>query len=122
LSQTSEAEIDSGRWTKQVEVGGKRKKCVFSLPDLLAPPDRAEWMRRGFIPESYAPVQANAMIQEIISSSGPQLTMDELNKTLQAEFSKPIPEVRELPRNTPAERAEALFAEAVESIGRRRVL
>ena len=55
LADTSEEEIDSGRWTKSVELLGKNKKCALSIPNLLDPPDRAEWMRRGMMPEMRRP-------------------------------------------------------------------
>ena len=47
LAETSEEELDSGRWTKSVPNSGKPTTCVFSIPNLLKPPDRAEWIRRG---------------------------------------------------------------------------
>ena len=42
LAQTSEEELDSGRWTNWIQVCGRRRKCKFSIPNLVDPPDRAE--------------------------------------------------------------------------------
>ena len=68
LAQTSEEELDSGRWTKWVQVSGKRRKCVFSIPNLIDPPDRAEWIRRGKMPDRRGHEIHFRQVQEFIDS------------------------------------------------------
>jgi tetratricopeptide (TPR) repeat protein len=50
------------------------------------------------------------------------MDLDELNEAINARFAGQTLEASDLPRNTPAERAEALCQEAMESFGRRRVI
>ena len=122
LAQTSEEELDSGRWTKGIEVSGKRQKCVFSIPNLLDPPDRAEWIRRGKVPDRRSHEVHFKQVQEFIDTCGEGMSLDELNEAINARFTGRSLDDYELPRNTPAERAEALCQEALESFGRRRAL
>lgn len=122
LAQTSEAELDSGRWTQSIQVAGKRKKCAFSIPNLLDPPDRAEWIRRGKMPEQRSHEVLFRQVQDYIDSAGQGMGIDELNQAINARFvGRPLDEL-ELPRNTPAERAEALCQEALNAFGRRRII
>jgi tetratricopeptide (TPR) repeat protein len=122
LAQTSEEELDSGCWTKWIEVSGKRRKCVFSIPNLLDPPDRAEWLRRGKMPDQRSHEVHFKRVQEYIENCGQGMSLDELNEAINAQFVGRSLDDYELPRNTPAERAEAQCQEALESFGRRRVL
>jgi tetratricopeptide (TPR) repeat protein len=62
------------------------------------------------------------MVQQFISSAAGEMDIDELNNAINAKFSGRLPDSDELPRNTPSERAEALYQEALENFGRRRVL
>lgn len=122
LAETSEVELDSGLWTKWIEVSGKRRKCVFSIPNLLDPPDRAEWMRRGKTPDRRSHEVHFKRVQEFIETCGQGMSLDELNEAINTRFTGRSLDDYELPRNTAAERAEALCQEALESFGRRRVL
>ena len=122
LAQTSEEELDSGRWTKWVQVSGKRRKCAFSIPNLLDPPDRAEWIRRGKMPDRRGHEIHFRHVQEFIDSVGGGMDIDELNEAINARFTGRSLDDYELPRNTPAERAEALYQDALGCFGRRRVL
>jgi tetratricopeptide (TPR) repeat protein len=122
LAQTSEEELDSGRWSKRIDVSGKERKCAFSVPNLLNPPDRAEWMRRGKMPDRRSHEVHFRRVQEFIDACGQGMSLDELNEAINTEFAGRSLDEYEFPRNTPAERAEALYQEALESFGRRRVL
>ncbi len=122
LAQTSEEELDSGRWTKWVHVSGKRKKCAFSIPNLLDPPDRAELIRRGKMPDRRSHEVHFKQVEDFIASVGEGMGIDELNEAINARFTGRSLDEYELPRNTPAERAEALCQEALNCFGRRRVL
>lgn len=120
LGATSEDEIDSGRWTKSVEFVGKHEKCVLSIPNLLDPPDRGEWIRRGMMPERRGNERHFKLVQEFIEKSGENMTLDELNAAMNAKFTGPM-DAFEYPTDTPADRAEALCQGAIEAFGRRRI-
>ncbi|MEZ6100243.1 MAG: tetratricopeptide repeat protein [Pirellulaceae bacterium] len=122
LAATTEEELDSGRWTKWVQVSGKRRKCAYSIPNLVNPPDRAEWIRRGKMPDRRGHEIHFRRVQEFIDSVGGDMDIDELNEAINAQFTGRSLDDYELPRNTPAERAEALYQDALECFGRRRVL
>lgn len=120
LATTSEEEIDSGRWTKSVELPGKSKKCVLSIPNLLDPPDHAEWMRRGMMPEMRGNERHFKLVQEFIENNGDGMDLDELNAAINAKFAGPMDEIG-YPMDTPADRAEALCQQAINAFGRRRI-
>ena len=113
LAQTSEEELDSGHWTQWVQVSGKRRKCVFSIPNLVDPPDRAEWIRRGKMPDRRGHEIHFRQVQEFIDSVGGDMDIDELNEAINAQFTGRSLDDYELPRNTPAEHAEALYQDAL---------
>lgn len=122
LAQTSEEELDSGRWSKWIDVSGRRKKCVFSIPNLLDPPNRAEWIRRGKMPDLRSHEVHFKQVQEFIETSGQGMSLEKLNGAISVRFTGRSLDDSQLPRNTAAERAEALCQDALESFGRRRVL
>ena len=120
LAGTSEEELDSGQWTKWVQHLGKRRKCKLSIPNLLDPPDHQEWMRRGKMPEQRGHEGIFSMVQEFIDSHSSEMSLDELNKAINENFTGPIDQL--IPAsNTPEQRAEALCQEAIQSFGRRRI-
>jgi tetratricopeptide (TPR) repeat protein len=122
LAQTMEDELDSGRWTKLVDVSDKQKKCVFSIPNLLDPPDHREWMRRGKMPDLRSHEIHFKQVQEFIDTCGQDMSLDELNAAINARFVGRSLDEYQLPQNTAAECAEALYQEALKSYGRRQVL
>lgn len=122
LAATSEEELDSGRWTKPVELAGRLRNCKFSIPNLIDPPDRAEWARRGLMTDRRAHEIHFRRVQEFIDSVGDDMEVDELNEAIHAKFAGKSLDDYELPRNTPAERAEARYQDALACFGRRRVL
>ncbi len=122
LAQTSEDELDSGRWRKWIQVSGKRRKCAFSIPNIVDPPDHAEWIRRGKMPDRRGHEIHFRQVQEFIDSVGGDMDIDELNEAINAQFTARSLDDYKLPRSTPAERAEALYRDALQCFGRRRVL
>lgn len=120
LAETTEDEIDSGVWTKSIEFKGRKKRCKLSIPNLTDPPDRAEWMRRGLMPEPRENERHFQMIQQFIDEQDGQLGIDELNDLLNSKFTGPMDDV-EHPLATANDRAAAKCQEAIESFGRRRI-
>ena len=120
LAATSEREIDAGRWSKEVECFGKAKKAVFAIPNLLDPPDRQEWIRRGMMPERRGNEWHFKMVHEFIQQHGEGMSLDELNAEINARFTGPMDDF-EHPMETPADRAEALCQQAIDTFGRRRI-
>lgn len=120
LAATNEEELDSGRWTKSVELLGKRKKCVLAIPNLIDPPDHAEWMRRGKMPERRGNERHFKLVEQFIAENNENMSLDQLNAAINAQFTGPLDDLT-FPNDTPADRAEALCQEAIESFGRRRV-
>lgn len=120
LAVTTEEDIDSGRWTKSVELLGESKECVLSIPNLIDPPDRAEWMRRGLMPEQRGNERVFKLVQQFIEEHGSEMSLDELNAAMTAKFTGPIDDF-DYPMDTPADRAEALCHKAIDTFGRRRI-
>ncbi len=120
LAATGEADIDSGRWTTSVECLGKTSKCVLAIPNLLVPPDRQEWIRRGMMPERRGHEQNFKQIGEFIEQHGKGMSLDELNAAIHARFAGPMDDA-EPSLDSSAERAEALCQQAIKAFGRRRI-
>ena len=120
LAATTEDEIDSGHWTKSIDFLGKRKKCVLSIPNLLDPPDRGEWTRRGLMPEMRGNERHMKLVQEFIKHNAGDMSIDQLNAAINAKFTGPMDNI-EYPTEMPADRVEALCQEAIETFGRRRI-
>ncbi len=121
LGDTTEDEIDSGRWTKQVNFFGRTIPCTLRIPNLLDPPDRSEWMRRGLMPDRRGTDAHMKMVQEFISQDQDWESIEELNAAINDRFSGPIPQVKSLPTNA-AERADAFYQQALDAFGRLRVV
>jgi tetratricopeptide (TPR) repeat protein len=120
LAATSEQEIDTGRWSKEVECFGKTKMAGLSIANLLDPPDRQEWIRRGMMPEGRGHERHFKMVQDFIEQHGEEMSLDELNAEINARFNGPMDDF-EHPLETPADRAEALCQQAIDTFGRRRI-
>ena len=120
LAATHEEELDSGRWTKSVELFGKRKKCVLTIPNLIDPPNHAEWMRRGMMPEHRGNERHFKLVQQFIAENEGNMNLDQLNAAINAQFTGPMDDF-ELPMDTSADRAERLHSRPAGYDCRRRV-
>lgn len=115
LAVTTEADLDSGRWEKQVSTADGPVRFVLSLPDLLAPPE--EEAAAG--PPVVWRVIESAMREMRRSLAGGDSSSLILGED--GSLSLPVsPEPRE--PATPQERAEAVLDLAWEARGRRAVL
>ena len=120
LAETSEAEIDSGRWQKEVRTHDGLVEFTLALPDLLKPPSYQEWMKRGFEPDRRAHERMFADMGRYFAEH-PPASVEEMNDVTNRLFSgKRFDESITQP-DTPQERAQELCYQAFEVHGRRRV-
>ncbi len=119
LAQTTEDEIDSGQWSKQVSIQGKNKQCKILIPDLLNPPDRKEWIDRGMFPESRGNERHFGLVQALIKQNE-GMDLDQLNELINSQLTGSIDDF-DYPTETPFDRAENLCYAAIDTYGRRRI-
>jgi tetratricopeptide (TPR) repeat protein len=119
IAQTTEEEIDSGQWSKQVSVEGKHKRCKILIPDLLNPPDRKEWLNRGMIPERRGNERHFGLIQSLIKQNE-GMDLDQLNELINRQFTGSVDDF-DYPSETPFDCAENLCYAAIDTYGRRRI-
>jgi tetratricopeptide (TPR) repeat protein len=120
LSHTTEAEIDSGRWHKQVATHDGAMRFTLALPALLDPPSHEEWMNWGFEPDRRAHEQLHSDIDRYFRQH-PPADEKEVERTLSRLFmNKRFDELVTQPE-TPLERAQDFCFQAFDTHGRRRV-
>jgi tetratricopeptide (TPR) repeat protein len=120
LAETREAEIDSGRWQKEVETFDRCIVYKLAMPDLLNPPTHQEWLRRGYEPDRRIMERGFADMNRYFKKH-PASTIDEMNKTAARFFQgRSIDDLVTQPE-TPAEKAQDLCYQAFATHGRRRV-
>lgn len=119
LAETTEDEMDAGRWTRTVFVDGRATDVRLALPDVLEPSVSrarigAEFSRR-------ASERVHAEIGRFLSSHE-FANLEEANAALAEHFGmRPIDQVPST-ASTPLERAQELCYEAYDSVGRRRMV
>jgi len=120
LAGTSETEIDSGRWQKEVQTHDGPATFALAIPDLLDPPSFQEWIRRGFEPDRRAHERMFSDMDRYFRHH-PPADIDEVNEAAARLFSgRKVDELVTQPE-TPQERAQELCYQAFETHGRRRV-
>jgi len=119
IADTSENEIDSGKWSKQVSIVGKNKRCKISIPDLLNPPDRKMWLDRGMIPDRRGNERHFGLVQSLVAQNE-GMDLEQLNELLNNQFTGSIDDF-DYPSETPFDRAENLCYAAIDAYGRRRI-
>ena len=119
LAETTEEEIDSGEWSKQMSVQGKNKRCKISIPDLLDPPDRKVWLDRGMIPERRGNERHFRLVQSVMAQNE-GMELEQLNDLLNSQLTGSIDDF-DYPSETPFDRAENLCYAAIDAYGRRRI-
>jgi len=120
LADTSEAEIDTGRWTRPVSSGGRQVDVTLTLPHVFAPKSaRAAKPAAGFDMRSGERVHADLSRFFATHEFG---SLDDVNAAIQAEFSGRSADATRLPGATPLERAQGMVYDAFDAVGRRRVI
>jgi len=120
MAATTEAEIDSGRWTKEVLVEGARQMITIALPDLLNPPSFKDLLDRGFEPDRRAMEQAFTQIDRYFAEH-PAASLDEMNAVMSRQFTGNLDEMPQVAPRTPLEQAQDLCYQAFDCPGRRAV-
>lgn len=120
IAESTEAEIDAGRWEKDVATSAGATKVRLTIPDLIDPPSRQEWMRRGFMPDPRGHEHVFSDIEVFLNeqTSG---NLDEINAMLNQRFTGDVLAKRPAISDTPHERAKELCRQAFDTCGRRRV-
>ncbi|MBN2476973.1 MAG: hypothetical protein JXB62_20360 [Pirellulales bacterium] len=120
FSQTSEAEIDSGRWQREVPTSGGSLTFALALPDLLKPPTHRQWMERGFEPDRRSNERIFADMNRYFCEHPPE-SIEEMNEAAASLFSgRKIDDPVTQPE-TALEQAQDLCYQAFDTHGRRRV-
>ncbi len=119
LAETSEAEIDQGRWSHQVRTVEGPKTFTLCIPALLEPLHTPSKAKGRGIPDRRVMERILAEIGRFLERSDFQ-SPEEANRAVQQRFCGPI---EELPStaSTPLEKAQDIMYRAFEARGRRRI-
>lgn len=120
FADTSESEIDSGRWHKRVETLDGPTDVVLSLPDLLEPPSHQTLMQRGLIPDRRAHERMFADMERYFLEHPPE-NVEEMNVIMQSQFVGKTIDQTSSPAKTSLEKAQDLCYQAFDTPGRRAV-
>jgi len=119
LAQTSEDEMDSGRWKKNILTARGEMEFTLSLPDLLRPDgedSRKKVKLRGGVPDRRAMERTQLDMQRMVDGQDFG-SMDDLQEFLnQNVVGKEIPHQGEM---TPLEQAQDIVYQAFEARGRK---
>lgn len=119
LADTSESEIDSGRWRKEVVTFDGPRVVTLCIPDLLDPPSRKDWIERGFTPDRRAHERLFADINRYLEEN-PSAKVDELAAINQMFVGRSLDQPLTQPRSA-AEQSQELCFQAFDTHGRRRI-
>jgi len=118
LAETTEAEMDTGRWSKKATAGGRRTKVTLALPDLLAPAGK-----RAMDPQSLrrASERMHAEIERYFATHEVG-SIEEANRVLEERFTGRSLDEMVSTATTPLEKAQDVVYAASDAVGRRRVI
>lgn len=119
FAQTTEEEIDRGRWEKRVDTPQGALTVELSLPDLLDPPTPKDWLQRGYEPDRRGFERAFADMDRYFRDHPPG-DEEEYEETVNRLWTGPIDRQVTVPQS-PLERAQDLCYQACDAHGRRRV-
>lgn len=118
LAETSEGEIDQGRWSRQVHTPDGPKTFTLCIPALLQPLDAPRPVQRGGIPDRRIMERVMAEMERFMAQSDFD-DPTKANQAMQERFIGPLDEIPST-ATTPLEQAQDLIYRAVEARGRRR--
>ena len=120
LAATSEAEIDSGRWHKDVTTYDGPVRVTLAIHDLLKPPSAQVWAKRGFLPDPRSHERMLADMNRFLAHNPPTSEAD-FRATLGKHFTGRSFDDLSTPPSTPLEQAQDLCYQAFATFGRRRI-
>jgi tetratricopeptide (TPR) repeat protein len=121
FAQTSESEMDSGKWQKTVRTFAGDKTFTLSLPGMQESAEdvRKKVIKHGGIPDRRAMEKIHTDIQRILEGHDFD-SPDEMQKFLNKNFvGKKVPEQYPM---TPLEQAQDICYEAFEARGRKQIM
>ncbi len=119
LAETTEDEIDQGRWTRRIETHDGPATFQLSIPPLLEPLDAPRHARRAGLSDRRAMERVTAEIERLMARSDFK-DIEAANKALQHRFRGPMDEIPST-AETPLEKAQEIVYRAFEARGRRRI-
>lgn len=118
LAETSEGEIDEGRWSRQIHSLDGPTTVTLCIPALLEPLDAPPQAQRGGIPDRRMMERVLAEMERFTARSEFN-DLEEVNQAIQERFIGPFDAIPST-ATTPLEKAQDLIYRAVEARGRRR--
>lgn len=119
LAHTTEADIDAGRWKKQISGAAGPVQVQLALPDMLDPDDLAFDHELRFDPRAEEGLQAE--IGRFLRD-GHFSSPEEAEEAVQKQFLGKRRRKATGKASTPAERAQDIAYRAFDAVGRRRVI
>lgn len=119
LAETTEEEIDCGRWTKEVGTPEGPRTVTLSIPALLEPLDGPPQKHPGGIPDRRVMERTFAEIERFTAESNFQ-NLDKAGAAIQARFVGPM-NATPSTATTPLKKAQDLMYKAFEARGRQRI-
>ncbi|HUW84847.1 MAG TPA: hypothetical protein VMZ31_18865 [Phycisphaerae bacterium] len=120
LAKTTEAEIDGGRWTKQVDAFDGTVTFTLALPELLEPRKPEELIRRGIMPDRRTMERMSAQMQRYFDDH-PAKDVGEMTELMNRQFVGRAMDEMEFTPRTPLEQAQDLCYQAFDARGRRQL-
>jgi len=119
LAETTEEEIDRGRWSRQFHTTDGPTTFTLCIPALLQPLDAPHQAQRGGIPDPRIMERVMAEMERFMTRSDFD-DMERANQAMQERFVGPFDEMPST-ATTPLEQAQDIIYRAVEARGRRRI-
>lgn len=118
LAETTEDEIDRGRWSRQVHTAEGPRTFTLCIPALLQPIDAPRQAQHGGIPDQRSMERVMIEMERFMARSAFD-DLEQANQAMQERFIGPFDEMPSTAA-TPLEHAQDLIYRAFEARGRRR--
>ena len=118
LAETTEDEIDQGRWTRQLETYDGPATYRLCIPDLVQPLDAPPVVPRTGLPDRRAMERVMLEMERFMADAHFD-DIEQANEAIRRRFSGPMNAIPTT-ASTPVEKAQELVYRAFESRGRRR--
>ncbi|MFQ5830448.1 MAG: tetratricopeptide repeat protein [Candidatus Methylomirabilia bacterium] len=119
LAETTESEIDQGRWSRQVEAYDKLTTFELCIPALLEPLDAPPARRRAGLADRRVMERVLTGVERFMARSAFD-DLEQANEAIRRRFSGFIDDIPSM-ATTPLEKAQELVYRAFEAPGRRRI-